>query len=64
MSFIGLVRNAIAVAPAIDHAWLYAPIGLMHGPLYWLSWRLGGKSQLAETFVGGTSWLAISQIIF
>lgn len=63
MSAIGLVRNALAVAPLFAFApvpaALYAATGLAHGPLYWLGWQVTPDIRAAEVFVGALSWAAI-----
>lgn len=66
MSSIGLVRNIIAVAPlfwiAPIGAALYAATGLLHGPLYWVGWRIDDSSAAGELLVGGLSWAAIAML--
>lgn len=63
MSAIGLVRNAIAIAPAAYFAplpaALYAVTGLTHGPLYWLGWKITPNIRAAEILVGAVSWASI-----
>lgn len=63
MSFIGLVRNALAVLPLMWFApWavvIYAASGLLHGPLYWLGWQVSEDITAPECLVGATSWAAI-----
>lgn len=68
MSFIGVVRNHIAVLPLVAIApagvALYAASGAAHGPLYWIGWRIrGGGIQVAELLVGAASWATLT-IIF
>lgn len=62
MSTIGVVRNAIAIAPifaaggqALEAAF-YIITGAMHGPLYWAGWRAKGNSATGELFVGFWTW--------
>ena len=65
MSFIGLVRNATAAAPlvfvpaAASGAIIYALTGLLHGPLYWLGYRINGKGETSEVIVGAVTWATI-----
>lgn len=63
MSFIGVVRNALAITPlaafAPVPAALYAATGLAHGPLYWLGWKITPDIRAAEVLVGAVSWAAI-----
>ena len=63
MSFIGLVRNALAVLPLMWFAplaaVLYALSGLLHGPLYWLGWQASEDITAPECLVGAASWAAI-----
>lgn len=64
MSFIGLVRNATAVAPlSASHelgALVFTLSGLLHGPLYLAGWRIrGGGIQAAECIVGAVTWASI-----
>lgn len=79
MSAIGLVRNLLALAPlwlahfpgasgqALTSIAIgliaYALIGLTHGPLYWLGYRIGRSSAAGELLVGGTSWAALVLIL-
>lgn len=75
MSAIGLVRNAVAMLPAVffldvQDEVFYALAGLLHGPLYWLGWRIplkvpgltAGGSQNGELLVGTASWLTLAVI--
>lgn len=75
MSVIGVVRNLVALLPlwltrfpgAADQELsaiaiallLYTATGALHGPLYWLGWRLRGNSATGELLVGGLSWAAL-----
>lgn len=63
MSAIGVVRNVIAigmVAPfAPLPAILYAASGALHGPLYWLGWKITPDIRAAEILVGAVSWASI-----
>jgi len=68
MSFIGLIRNIIAMLPlfwfAPVPALIYATTGALHGPLYWLGWRLPSASSAnGEYLVGGLSWFAIALLL-
>jgi len=60
---VGLSRNAIAAFPlAFINPYLaaaYGASGAFHAACYWAGFRLGGKSQLGECFVGGLCWLTI-----
>jgi hypothetical protein len=64
MSSIGLVRNLITVAPLFWFSPLFAAIyvatGLLHGPLYWVGWRVDESSAAGEYLVGGLSWVTIA----
>lgn len=64
MSSIGLVRNIITAAPLAFAgepiaAAIYAASGLLHGPLYWLGFRVNGKGETSEVIVGAASWALI-----
>ena len=64
MSTIGLARNIVTAAPLAFAgepiaAATYAASGLMHGPLYWLGYRINGKGETSEVFVGAASWALI-----
>jgi hypothetical protein len=64
MSSIGLARNIITAAPLAFAgepmaAAIYAASGLLHGPLYWLGWRINGTSHTSEVLVGAASWALI-----
>lgn len=64
MSWIGLVRNTITAAPIFIAgepiaAAIYAASGLMHGPLYWLGYRINGKGETSEVVVGAASYALI-----
>ena len=64
MSSIGLVRNIITAAPLAFAgepiaAAIYAASGLMHGPAYWLGYRINGKGETSEVVVGAASWALI-----
>lgn len=62
MSTIGVVRNAIAIAPMfvagghVLESAFYIITGAMHGPLYWAGWRARGDSATGELFVGFWTW--------
>ena len=49
MSFIGLVRNGTAILPlSPSHeipCLIYALTGLLHGPLYWIGYRINGRGE-------------------
>lgn len=64
MSTIGLARNIITAAPLAFAgepiaAAIYAASGLVHGPLYWLGYRINGKGETSEVIVGAASWALI-----
>ena len=64
MSFIGLVRNTTAIMPLAPTnefaAAAYALTGLLHGPLYWLGWRIRGDGiQAAEVLIGAFTYASI-----
>ena len=64
MSSIGLARNIITAAPLAFAgepiaAAIYAASGLLHGPLYWLGWRINGTSHTSEVLVGAASYALI-----
>lgn len=63
MSFIGLIRNALAIFPlfwfAPIPATVYAISGLSHGPLYWLGWQVSEDITAPELLVGGVTWMTI-----
>ena len=63
MGFIGLVRNLLAALPLLWFAPVfaiaYAATGAIHGLWYYAGWRLDGRSQAGEAFVGAASWLVI-----
>lgn len=63
MSFIGLVRNLTAIAPlsAVNEwgALIYVLTGLLHGPLYWLGWKIEPTQDTGEILVGATTWAFI-----
>lgn len=67
MSFIGAVRNALALLPLAFVApvgvALYAATGLAHGPLYWLGWRITPDIRAAEFLVGALSWATIAMVL-
>lgn len=60
---VGLLRNLIAIAPAMYllpvPAAIYFATGAAHAQLYRLSHRATGSSELAEAMVGGLSWFTI-----
>lgn len=64
MSTIGVVRNAIAIAPAAIvaplPAALYILAGASHGPLYWLGWRVTPDICAGEVLVGASSWVVLA----
>ena len=57
---VGIIRNAIAIAPiCYVEPWLalaYALSGAVHAQLYRLSHNLTGESELAEVMVGALTW--------
>lgn len=63
MSFIGLVRNSTAILPLATindlGAVVYALTGILHGPLYWLGYRINGSSTASEVIVGAFTWASI-----
>ena len=63
MSFIGLVRNTTAILPLATindlGAIVYALTGILHGPLYWLGYRINGKGETSEVVVGAVTWASI-----
>ncbi len=64
MAFIGMTRNATAILPlSPSHeipALIFALTGLLHGPLYWLGWRIRGDGiQAAEVLTGAVTWASI-----
>jgi len=63
MSFIGLVRNTTAILPlSPSHeipCLIYALTGLLHGPLYWLGYRINGRGETSEVVVGSFTWASI-----
>ena len=64
MSFIGLVRNTIAIAPIFFVspviAGIYAVTGLLHGPLYRLGFYTPWKGYASEVIVGSVTWATIA----
>ena len=62
MSFIGLVRNTTAILPISPFyeipCLIYALTGLLHGPLYWLGWRIK-DGETSEVVVGAFTWASI-----
>lgn len=60
---VGIIRNAIAIAPVCYvEPWLalaYALTGAVHAQLYRLSHNLTGESELAECLVGAVTWATI-----
>lgn len=66
MSFIGLVRNTIAIAPVFFVspviAGIYAVTGLLHGPLYLLGYKTPWKGDASEVIVGSVTWATIALI--
>jgi hypothetical protein len=63
MSFIGLIRNSLAIFPlfwfAPISATVYAISGLSHGPLYWLGWQVSEDVTAPELLVGAVTWATI-----
>lgn len=63
MGFIGFVRHLTMFVPIANsretETAAFALLGLLHGPLYWASWRIGWKSQGGECFVGALMWSGI-----
>jgi hypothetical protein len=66
MSFIGLLRNTIAITPIFFVspviAGIYAVTGLLHGPLYFLGYKTPWKSEASEIIVGSVTWATIALI--
>lgn len=66
MSAIGLVRNALAISPLVVTApglsAIYTLTGLLHGPLYWLGWRISPDIKAAECLIGAASWSTITVV--
>ena len=64
MSFIGLVRNTIAVIPVFFVspliAAIYSVTGLLHGPLYRLGFYTPWKGYASEVIVGSVTWATIA----
>ncbi len=64
MSFIGIIRNAIAMLPVFFHdpmvATIYTVTGLLHGPIYWLGYKTPWRHQACEVFIGSFSWATIA----
>ena len=60
---VGIIRNAIAIAPVCYvEPWLalaYALSGAIHAQLYRLSHHITGESELAEVLVGAVTWATI-----
>lgn len=67
MSFIGAVRNALAILPLLIlapvPAVLYVLTGLLHGPLYWVGWQASEDITVPELLVGAVSWASIVAIL-
>lgn len=64
MSTTGLARDIITAAPLAFAgepiaAAIYAASGLMHGPFYWLGWRIRGTQDTGEIVVGAASYALI-----
>lgn len=63
MSFIGLVRNGTAILPlSPSHelpSLIYALTGLLHGPLYWIGYRINGRGETSEVVVGAATYASI-----
>lgn len=63
MAFIGLIRNLTAILPlsAVNEwgALIYALTGLLHGPLYWLGWKIKPTQDTGEVLVGAVTWASI-----
>ncbi len=64
MSTIGLARNIITAAPLAFAgepiaAAIYAASGILHGPFYWLGYRINGTGETSEVVVGAASWVLI-----
>ena len=59
MSFIGFIRNLTAAIPLFvlmpTGAFVYGLSGLLHGPLYWLGWKIR-DGEAAEVLVGAFTW--------
>lgn len=59
MSFIGFIRNFTAAIPLFwlnyEGALIYGFTGLLHGPLYWLGWKIR-DGETSEVIVGAVSW--------
>lgn len=64
MSFIGLVRNTIAIIPVFFVSpvlgIIYAVTGLLHGPLYLLGYKTPWKGDASEVIVGSVTWATIA----
>lgn len=64
MSWIGLLRNTIAIAPIFFVspviAGVYAVTGLLHGPLYRLGFYTPWKGYASEVIVGSVTWATIA----
>jgi len=60
---VGVIRNAIAIAPVCYvEPWLalaYALTGAVHAQIYRLSHNVTGESELAEVLVGALTWATI-----
>ena len=60
---VGIIRNAIAIAPVCYvEPWLalaYALTGAIHAQIYRLSHNVTGESELAEVLVGVLTWATI-----
>lgn len=60
---VGIIRNAIAIAPVCYvEPWLalaYALTGAVHAQIYRLSHNVTGESELAEVLVGALTWATI-----
>lgn len=63
MSFIGVLRHAIAALPLFFYApvaaGIYVATGLLHGPLYRLGFFTPWKGAAAEVIVGSVTWVTI-----
>lgn len=64
MSFIGLLRNTIAISPIYltnpAAAAIYSISGLLHGPIYRLGYKTSWKGNASEVFIGSFTWATIA----
>lgn len=66
MSFIGFCRGLLISLPLVYFnplTLLFAPIGLLHGPVYYLSWKIGPKTEGGEVATGFYTWFIIALFI-